>query len=260
MESPKQINKISIPLKNYQKKHIYLLIFSIFLNISYIHCQSAEKLSLYDYFDNAVGKDNLNINNGIVHSEPFRPIPNKNRYYIDEFNIGDLSFEGEIYSNVNLKYDIYDDQLIYKQNGVTENLPITLIKDKIDFFTIKNKKFVNLKAETLKFPSLINGIYEESFTASEVSLYTKHRKEKIKVFQTNGVYYNFIYYTDFFIKYSNFFYKVESEKDLKKIFPMYKKEINNYYKTDKKLERSDKKQFMENLTKQINGLVKKSSN
>lgn len=247
-------------MKNSQKKTIYLLIFSIFLNISYLHCQSIENSSLYDYFDNAIGKDNLNINNGVVHSEPFRPMPNKNRYYVDEFNVGDLSFEGEIYSNVNLKYDIYDDQVIYKQNGETDNLPITLIKDKVDFFIIKNRKFVNLKAESIKFPNLIKGIYEEGFASNEISFYTKHRKEKIKIFQSDGVYYNFIYNTDFFIKYNNFFYKVQSEKDVKKIFPMYKKEISDFYRTDKKLERSDKKQFMENLTKQINGLLKKSSN
>jgi hypothetical protein len=236
------------------------LIFSVFLNISYIHCQSNEKTSLYDLFDNAVGRDNLNINNGVVHSEPFRPMPNKNRYYVEEFNIGDLSFEGEIYKNVNLKYDIYDDQVIYKEIGETDNLPITLLKDKIDYFTIKNKKFVNLKAESVKFPNLIKGIYEEGFAGDDVSFYIKHRKEKIKVFQSDGVYYNFIYYIDYFIKYNNFFYKVDSEKDIRKIFPSYKKEISNYYSTDKKLERSDKKQFMENLTKQINGLLKKSSN
>lgn len=246
-------------MKNYQKKTIYLLIFSFF-QISHVYCQSVEKQSLYDFFDISVGKDNLNINNGVVHSEPFRPMPNKNRYYIDEFNIGDLSFEGEIYTNVYLKYDIYEDQVVYKQNGETENLPITLIKDKVDFFVIKNKKFVNLKVESAKFPNLIKGIYEEGFSGSEVSFYVKHRKEKIKVFQSDGVYYNFIYSTDFFIKYNNFFYKVESGKDVKKIFPSIKKEINNYYSTDKKLEQSDKKQFMENLTKQINGLLRKSSN
>ncbi|MCD0468247.1 hypothetical protein [Flavobacterium sp. JAS] len=247
-------------MKNYQKKTTYLLIFSTFLNISYLHSQTNEKSSLYNYFDNAVGKDNLNINNGVVHSEPFRPMPNKNRYYIDEFNIGNLSFEGEIYTSVNLKYDIYDDQIIYKQNGESENLPITLIKDKVDFFTFKNKKFVNLKSESIKFPNLIMGIYEESYVGNDVSLYIKHRKEKIKIFQSDGVYYNFIYNIDFILKYNSFFYKVQSEKDVKKIFPSIKKEINDYYSTNKKLERSDKNLFMENLTKQINGLLKKSSN
>lgn len=244
-------------MKNHHKKTIYILIFTLFLNVSYLYCQSNEKSLIYDYFDAAVGKDNLNINNGIVHSEPFRPIPNKNRYYIDEFNIGDLSFEEEIYANVNIKYDIYEDQVIYKQNGETDNLPITLIKNKVDFFFIKNKKFVNLKFESIKFPKIINGIYEENFTGDYISLYIKHRKEKIKIFQTDGVYYNYIYNTDFIIKYNNLFYNIQSEKDIKAIFPLYKKEINSFYKTDRKLERSDKKQFMENLAKQINGLLKK---
>ncbi|MGO4772524.1 hypothetical protein ACEN2I_12735 [Flavobacterium sp. W22_SRS_FK3] len=247
-------------MKNRQKKTINLLIFSIFLNVSYLYCQTNENSSLYNYFDNAVGKDNLNINNGVVHSEPFRPMPKNNRYYIDEFNIGDLSFEDEIYANVNIKYDVYDDQVIYKQNGETSNLPITLIKDKVDFFIFKNKKFIHLKSESIKFPKLVNGIYEENFTDTDISFYTKHRKEKIKIFQADGVYYNFIYYTDFIIKYNGLFYKIQSVKDIRAIFPSYKKEINNFYKTNRKLENSDKKQFMENIAKQINGLLRKSSN
>lgn len=230
------------------------------MNVFYLHSQTNENISLYDYFDKTVGKDNLNINNGVVHSEPFRIMPKNNRYYIDEFNLGDLSFDDEIYTNVNIKYDIHDDQVVYKQNGETNNLPITIIKDKVGFFTIKNKKFVNLKSESIKFPKIIHGIYEENFAESNISLYTKHRKEKIKVLKADILYYNYIYYTDFVIKYNNFFYTVQSQKDIKTIFPFYKKEIIDFYKTNRNVEHSDKKQFMENLVKYINGLLRKSSN
>ncbi|MBL0735826.1 hypothetical protein JI750_02935 [Flavobacterium sp. GN10] len=247
-------------MKNYKKKAIYLSLFASLLNISYLHSQSAEKSSLYDYFDQTVGKDNLNINNGIVHSEPFRPIAGKNRYYAEEFNIGDISFEGQIYSNVNLKYDILTDQVVYKQTGSSENLPINLISEKVDYFFIKNKKFVNIKPDSNKAIAITKGFYEESYAGDNVSLYIKHYKEKVKVFQSDGVYYNFIYKINYFLKYNSHFYKVESEKDFKKIFPDYKKDISNFYNTDKKLERSDKMKFMENLAKQINGLLKKSSN
>ncbi|MFD2943155.1 hypothetical protein [Flavobacterium notoginsengisoli] len=247
-------------MKNYQKKIISLAIFTSLLNISQLHSQSVEKSSLYDYFDEAVGKDNLNINNGIVHSEPFRPLAGKNRYYIDEFNLGDISFENQIYSSVNLKYDILQDQVIYKQNGSSENLPINLITEKVDYFFIKNKKFVNLKEESIKFPSTIKGIYEETYVGDNVSLYIKHSKEKVKSLQADIIYYNFIYKISYILKYNSYFYKVETAKDFKKIFPNYKKEINGIYSTEKKLERSNKPQFMESLTKQINGLLKKSSN
>ncbi|MXO03586.1 hypothetical protein [Flavobacterium sp. HBTb2-11-1] len=247
-------------MKNYKKKAICLSLFASLLNISYLFSQSSEKSSIYDYFDQAVGKDNLNINNGIVHSDPFRPIVGKNRYYTEEFNIGDISFEKQIYSNVNLKYDILADQVVYKQNGPSENLPINLISEKVDYFLIKNKKFVNIKPDEGKTSVFVNGFYEEYYFGDNVSLYIKHSKEKVKVFQSDGVYYNFIYKINYFLKYNAHFYKVESEKDFKKIFPDYKKDISNIYKTDKKLERSDKMKFMENLTKQINGLLKKSSN
>ncbi len=247
-------------MKNPQKKALYLLIFSMLLNVSYLYCQSNDKPSLYDYFDNAVGKDNLSINNGVLHSEPFRPIPNKNRYYLNEFTIGDIGFDGEIYSNVNLKYDILEDQVVFKQKEQTDNLAINLVKDKIDFFFINGKKFLYLKSETIKYPNIVNGIYEENYIGPEVSLYIKHKKTKIKVLQSDIVHYNFIYKNDYIIKYNNFFYKVDSKKDVKAVFPAFKKEINNYYQNEKELERTDKNQFMENLTKQINSFFKKSSN
>lgn len=234
-----------------------MTLFSILLNIFALHSQSAEKLSLYDYFDQAVGIQNLNINNGIIHSEPFRPMANKDRYFVNKFSIGDLSFEGEIYSKINLKYDIYEDQLIYKQYDQTDNLAIALIKYKIDFFIINNTKFVNLKSESIKFPNIIKGILEENYVGDELSLYIKHRKEKLEILQSDGVYYNFIYKTDYIIKYNNSFYKINTEKDLKKIFPLYKKEISNYFKKNERLERTDKKQFIGNLTKEINDLLKK---
>lgn len=229
------------------------------LNISHLYSQSAEKSSLYDYFDEAVGKDNLNINNGILHSEPFRSIAGKNRYYVEEFSLGDISYEDQLYSNVNLQYDILNDQVSYKQNGSSKNLPIDLIVAKINYFIIKNKKFVNLKTESIKFPTIVHGIYEEN-TVDNVSLYIKHAKDKLKVVQSNGVYYNFNYKINYLIKYNNYFYTVNSKKDFKKLFPDLKKEINNFYTTNRKLERFDKTQFVENLTKQINGLLRKSSN
>lgn len=247
-------------MKNSQKNSCLLALFSILLNISYSHSQSVEKQSLYDYFDNAVGKQNLNINNGVIHSEPFRPIPNKNRYYINEFSIGDLGFEGEIYTKVDLKYDIYDDQILYKQNDQTDNLAIALIKYKVDFFHINNTKFVNLKSESIKFPSIIKGILEENYVGNELTLYIKHRKEKLEILQSDGIYYNFIYKTDYIIKYNNSFYKIDSEKDVKKIFPLYKKEISNYFKKNARLEKLDKRQFIGNLTKEINDHLKKSTN
>lgn len=249
------------PLKNHQKKAFYLLILSTLLTTSYSYCQSNDQSSLYDYFDNAVGKDNLNINNGVLHSEPLRPIANKHRYYLDEFTIGDISFEKEIYSNSYLKYDILKDEVIFKHKEQTDNLAMNIVKDKVDFFYINNKKFVNLRSESIEFPNIVKGIYEEKYVGNDVSLFIKYHKDKIEVFQTDGVYYNFIEKTNYLLKYNGFFYKADSQKDVKRIFPSIKKEINNYYNANRKLARLDKTQYMENLTKQINNFfLKKSSN
>jgi hypothetical protein len=75
------------------------------------HCQSASEILLYNWYDSTVGKENLAINNGSVHVNPYKTIGENNMYYItDKYSKGTVSYEGQIYNEVNLKYDIFKDQ------------------------------------------------------------------------------------------------------------------------------------------------------
>lgn len=237
----------------------YLVSFlTILLFYPVVHSQTNAKTNLYDWFDNAIGKENLNINNGPLHSNPYRTITNKNRYYIDEFSVGNISYENQIYFDVKLKYDILEDQVIFKLNKQTDNLAINLIQDKVNFFFIRNKKFINLNSKIDNLPDFITGYYEENFIGNSLELYIKHSKKRKEIYYFDGFYSDYIENNEFVLKHKNTFQKIDSEKEIKQLFPEYKKAISNFYYINRAIEKSDKKQFMENLIKHIDSFSNKN--
>lgn len=238
--------------KKSKAKYIVLLTFTIITSFK-IYSQSNAVISLYTKFDSIVGKENLGINNGTLHSNPYRIASKNQRYYSkDEFSIGQISYDNQIYLNVNLKYDLLEDQLVFKHKDQTDNLAINLNRSKIIFFNIKNKKFINLDIVTSIKPDFIKGFYEENFIGNEISLYIKHFKERKEINQSDGIYSDYINHNIFVIKHQKTFYLIETKKDLKKLLPEYSKIINDYYNINSKLENIDKLQFMENLVRYIN--------
>lgn len=238
----------------FRKSKIKLVVLLTIITTSFTtYSQTNSEISLYTKFDSIVGKENLGINNGTLHSNLYRIISQNQRYYIkDEFSIGQLSYDNQIYLNINLKYDLLDDQLVFKHKGQTDNLSINLNRNKINFFIIKNKKFINMDLDSSLKPDFIKGLYEENFIGNEISLYIKHYKERKEINQSDGIYSDYLSHNIFVIKIKKTFYRIETKRDLKKILPEYSKIINDYYNMNSKLESIDKLQFMEGLVRYIN--------
>jgi hypothetical protein len=74
----------------------------------------------------------------------------------------------------------------------------------------------------------------------------------IEIINNNHVFKEFKEKNEFLLKYRNSFYKIESKRDLIKIFPNYEIKISDYYSKNKNLEKSDETKFMENLMRYIN--------
>lgn len=240
-------------------KLVILLIIISATSSSY--SQNNPEISLYTKFDSIVGRENLGLNNGTIHSNLYRVVSKNQRYFIkDEFSIGQLSYDNQIYLNVNLKYDLLEDQLVFKHKNQSDNLSINLNRAKVNFFIIKNKKFININLDTSLESKTLNGFFEENYIGNEISLYIKHFKERKEINQSDGVYSDYIDRTFFLLKYKKKYYSVETKKDFKKILPNYTQIINDYYNMNSKLENIDKLQFMEGLVRYINNFSQKKYN
>ncbi|NRT13810.1 hypothetical protein HNP99_000135 [Flavobacterium sp. 28A] len=235
------------------KVKLSIALFAVILTKYNGHCQSASETLLYNWYDNSIGKENLAINNGSIHVNPYKTIGENNMYYItDKYSKGIISYEGQIYNDVDIKYDIFTDQLILKPYGESNYIGVNLILEKIDFFYLNDKKFVNLSYHHTDLPEFINGYYEISVATDINVLYIKHHKNMREKINNNHIFKEFKEKYEFLINYKNSYYKIENKKDIIQIFPKHKSKISAYYSKNKNLEKSDEIKFMENLLRYIN--------
>lgn len=243
--------KPSNPLKNYQKKSVFLILFGLLLNIHTIHSQTNNDVNIYNWFDKTVGKDNLDLNNGTPHINPYRTIGDSHLYLINKYEIGKINYEGQKYYEVKLKYDIYRDILVLNPYGESENIGINLIQNKVESFTVQDKNFVKIDKKIETVPELTTGYYEESKIAPGFTFYIKHHKDLQKTVLENGVFYTFKESNSFFIDLKNNISVIKGKNDIIKLFPEQKKQINGFYLMNRELQKSDLNQFMKNLMKYI---------
>ncbi|WP_343696538.1 hypothetical protein [Flavobacterium sp.] len=238
-------------MKNYQKKSAFLILFGLFLNIYVIHSQTNNDVNVYNWFDKTVGKDNLDLNNGVPHTNPYKAIGDSHLYLIDKYEIGKINFDGQKYYDVKLKYDVYRDILVLNPYGESENIGINLNQSKISSFSILDKNFVKIEKKNETVPEFVPGYYEESNIAADFTFYIKHHKDIQKTVLESGIFYSFKENNSFFIDFKNTIYPIKGKNDIIKLFPEQKKQINGFYLLNRELKKSDQDQFMKNLMKYI---------
>ncbi|MEZ7504707.1 hypothetical protein [Flavobacterium sp. Arc2] len=232
-------------------RSVFLL--SLICNTFIANSQTNQEESLHNWFDNIVGRKNLDINNGPFYTDTYKTIGTNNMYLTtNKYTIGNINYEGQNYYNVNIKYNIYKDELILNPYGESEHIGITLIQDKIDSFYLNNKNFVKINQNESSLAQLTTGYYQLERINDNFNFYIKHQKKLAKRINDDGVYYNFPEDNQFFISFENVFYNTDSKNDIIKIFPHQKKGINDFYSTHRNLKIADYSQFIINLMKYIN--------
>lgn len=245
------------------KKPLITLFLIIFLNL-YTNTalgQGNNTQLLYNSFDTIITKENLPINNGTLHINYDRTTNNENRYYhSDQYLKGMANYNNQNYYDLKFKYDIYKDVLILNLNQDSGKMGVNLTKEKIAFFIINGKKFINLSMNTKLPISFYSGFYEENFVGKTFTFYIKHRKEAKETTENKFVGINYILKKDFVLLYKNEFIKINSKRDLTVLFPDYKTKIDDFYHANRILESENETQFMENLMRNLNSFLTIESN
>jgi len=240
-------------LKNLKKKSLSILFFGLFLNISSIHSQSSNKTSVYNWFDKTTNKESLPINNGKLHTNFDKIIGTVDRYYNSEFASGNLGYEEQEYFDVQLKYDIYKDEIILKSPG--EGLiEINLIKENVQYFKLLDKKFINLNIDKKLPANARGGYYEESVIGKKFTFYIKHFKDKKEILKGTETFIDYYNKNEFVLFTQGKYTNVDSKNELLKLFPNDKNKINDYYLMNRNLRKENEARFMENLMRYINNI------
>ena len=122
-----------------QIKELLLLVLIFSLN-----CYSQNK-NIVKHNDSLVGNENLPINNGLVYYNKYKITSEKTSQFLEnKYNLGIVKYNGETYFDINLKYDVFEDVLIFKP---TTQLAIEtcFISKQVDYFILKDKKISKIR-------------------------------------------------------------------------------------------------------------------
>jgi hypothetical protein len=224
-----------------------------FLNLIFFSTSYAQLNKDYlTTYDSIIEKKNLIITNGLFHINNYRINNHKNIYYKEElFVVGEISYLGQNYYDLKLKFDIYNDDLIFNPIGNSENSGVILIKPNVLSFSIHKSKFVNLDLENKKGYDFINGYYEEKLTKNNFAFYIKHKKSKKKIIQNKNYVFEFNHEISFVVLKDEEYSRINSKASIIEIFPESKKIIIDYFKNNRNLKKSNSIMFYTNLFKLI---------
>lgn len=221
------------------------LIFCIIIFSSCLHSQNDANIqSLYSNLDNSLGYNNLELLNGTAYFEKYRTL-NEKHPYLDgrEFHDGAVMYDGQYYAGLKLRYDMFSDRLIISiDRSGNGNRIIQLIPELIESFEINDKLFVKRSAGDDG-----HAFYEELINSGCFKLF---KKEKLSVQDRRDK--SSLYY-EFEIQRTNYYIDIQDSlieptlSNLINHFPQSENTIENLFKDQRKLRRSNYPAFLKNL-------------
>lgn len=207
----------------------------------------------YEWFDKAMGIENTALYNGIGYIEKYKVINNYHKFYkTTDFLEGSIVYDGHHYFGLEMKYDLDEDLVLLNLKKGLRIVLLQLIKNKVDSFIIDGHSFINIKDSLPNNPG-ISGFYEVLLENQNLKLFEKHKKKRFQKAGNNSVYYEFKSRNTTFLFYDQQYYPLRNRKDLVKIFPEYKKEIEGLSK--KKFPKSNTRDYLITLSNRISGLL-----
>ncbi len=232
--------------------------FGFFL-LTYAQEDSQEKH--YNFFDDQVGIENTGLYRGIVYAEKYRTINENTQFFqTRDFQKGSVCYDGQCYYDLDLRYDVYEDEvllrLITKAGGGT----LKLLKEHVERFQITDNKFIQIQPE--EAPLLNNhGFYEVAYESAIFSLYTKYLKKSFERKDRKSLYYEFLDgASENVLKYKDNYTTFNTKKEIVTLFPEFKREIDKFYNVARGLRKSNPDGFKISLVKRIEILLSQTAN
>lgn len=157
--------------------------------------------------------DYKSLYNGIEYIGSYPGTTGHPYFKWDTLQQGTIKYNGIYYPDVGLKYDLVSNEVILLGK---QNLSISLVPQKIDFFSISGHLFIHLRQDSTIQQLPEAGFYEVLYDGRAMVL--ARRKKGVE--RASSVEDPFIFrqYNSFFVKRNNRFYPVNSEKELLLLF------------------------------------------
>ncbi|PSR56126.1 hypothetical protein AHMF7605_22775 [Adhaeribacter arboris] len=138
---------------------------------------------------------------------------------------GDVYYDGYLFTNVPLLYDVLLDQIVISEpNG---SLLFKLENKKVNYFKVHDHTFIRLAADTLSESPVKTGFYD-LLVDGKTKLLAKRVKRVYEDATIRGMEGEFITEDRFFIRKNDQYYPVSKKKAVLKILTDNKKELQKY--------------------------------
>jgi hypothetical protein len=190
------------------------------------------------FYTNAI-QGQAQLYNGSDYAE-YRSLQDEHPYFgTDDWVYGTVFYDGYLYENVPLLYDISTDQLLtetYYSSSIMK-----LIKDKITYFTLPGKKFVNQPDTTIS-----PGFYELLYDG-KTKVYARHSKLLQETLSSQEIIHSFDEKTRYYIYKNNIYIHVKSKGSVLDVFGDRKREVSQYINKSKIRFRKNREQYITRL-------------
>jgi len=226
-----------------------ILIIFLFTGKSFAQLMSTDSSSQQPAFNNAVSLLSASLGEQA-------PLYNGPEYYfydhtikgtayfmdVNTFTPGSVFYDGHLFSNVQMLYDLYtDDVAVLLYNHFQK---ISLLKSKVKSFDFLGHHFVNINTDTISNKSDIkSGYYDELYSGKE-DIIVKRTKSIQTTSSLVGLEKYFSPAIDYYIIKNKVYYSFSSQGQLLDILKERKKDIQQYIKANKIKFRDDREQAM----------------
>jgi len=204
----------------------------LFYPVTILILTCLSEITVSGAFPGTDGNDTVDIQklyNGRAWRNLYYRIKGDQFLFTTEFLPGNVTVEGKKYSNLRIKYDIYNDELlIITDHGII----LQLNKEMIDLFDMKYNDqvyyFRNLDADSLSSISgFINIMYE-----GKTSLYVKYRKE-ILLLAVENKYDMFNQINRIYLEKGGTMTQVNTKREFLNLLKDHKQQVHSFIKSNK---------------------------
>ncbi|MBL7870877.1 MAG: hypothetical protein JNM78_04655 [Cyclobacteriaceae bacterium] len=178
---------------------------------------SSSRQSLTNLYDQNLG-GNTHLYNGIEFIDPFQKkvLEGFPYFLMDDWQDGSIFYDGQLYENIPFLFDIFKDRIIV--DHPRSHARIELIPQKIKYFTIADKHFVQLKSPTA-------GFYQELYRG-ETIIYARHYKTIQEKIGSKSMITEFLTRRKLYIVREGTYHVITSKKSALKVLKEHKSELN----------------------------------
>lgn len=202
----------------------------------------------YSAFDSIVGVEALSLIEGTEYIEDKIVLDDRHQFFqTDRFQTGNLHYNDQHFTGIQLRYDIAQDFLIARIKKTLGEATFKLIPAQVQDFEIGNSQFTYLNSQNIKA-----GFYQVLAENGNSRLLKKHLRTPKAIRDRDYVHYRFIeedpiYYLDL----EGELVELGSRRSSIRNLPEFRESLNDYYRNNSRLYKRETDRFMRGLFREI---------